>query len=112
MMKDWILTSRVKKMEKVSSLTSLIQQSTSSSHCSKARIWNKRYPNKKEREKERNLFLFADNMFVYVENLKESTKTQETPRFSNFSNVTCYTINTEKSITFLYAINECVETKS
>ena len=54
----------------MSILITLIQHSVGSfSHCSKARKINKRHTNWKEEIK---VFLFGDDMIVYIENPKES----------------------------------------
>ena len=47
------------------------------------------------------LFLFVNDMIVYVENPKKSTKTLPL-RTNEFSSVTGYNINIEISIEFLY----------
>ena len=51
------------------------------------------------------LLLFADDMILYVENPKESIR--KLPELiSEFSKVTGYKINTQKSLAFLYTNNE------
>ena len=54
--------------------------------------------------------LFAGDMILYMENLKDSTK--KLPQLINeFSIVAGYKINTHKSVAFLYANNEITERK-
>lgn len=55
--------------------------------------------------------LFTDDIMVYVENSKESTKRKLLGLISEFSNVSGYKIRTQKSIAFLYTNNSQVETK-
>ena len=57
------------------------------------------------RKKEVKLSLFADDMILYIENSKDRIrKLQEL--ISEFSKVTGYKINTQKSLAFLYTNNE------
>ena len=57
------------------------------------------------RKEEVKLSLFADDMILYIENLKDSiTKLLEL--ISEFSKVAGYKINTQKSLAFLYTNNE------
>ena len=51
------------------------------------------------------LLLFADDMILYIENPKDSIR-KLLELISEFSNVTGYKINTQKSIAFLYTNNE------
>ena len=52
--------------------------------------------------------LFADDMILYIENPKDSTrKLQEL--INEYSKVAGYKINTEKSLAFLYTSNEKTE---
>ena len=79
--------------------TSLIQQSTGSpSHSNQTRR-NKRHPNWKE---EVTLSLSADDMILYIENPRDSTK-KLLELINEFSKVAGYKINILKSDTFLYA---------
>ena len=56
------------------------------------------------RKEEVKLSLFADDMILYIENLKDSiTKLLEL--ISEFSKVAGYKINTQKSLAFLYTNN-------
>ena len=49
--------------------------------------------------------LFADGMILYIENPKDSIK-KLLELINEFSKVTGYKINTQKSLTFLYTNNE------
>ena len=55
--------------------------------------------------KEVNLSLFADDMILYIENPKDSVR-KLLELISEFSKVTGYKINTQKSLAFLYTNNE------
>ena len=59
----------------------------------------------KEEEK---LALFADDMILYIENPKDSTR-KLLELISEYSKVTWYKINTQKSLAFLYTNNEKTE---
>lgn len=67
-----------------------IDSTGSCSQDNKARKGSKRHPNRRVRNK---LLLFADDMTVYVQNLKEATKTLIRTIVSEFSRVTGYKIN-------------------
>ena len=54
------------------------------------------------------LSLFADDMILYIENPKDSTK-KLLGLINEFSKVAGYKINIQKSIEFLYANNELTE---
>ena len=60
-----------------------------------------------ERE-EVKLSLYADDMILYIENLKDSTQ-KLLKLINKFSKVVGYKINTLKSVTFLYTNNELLE---
>ena len=61
----------------------------------------------KEEEK---LSLFSDDMILYIENPKDSTR--KLPELINeYGKVAGYKINTEKSLAFLYANNEKTESE-
>ena len=49
--------------------------------------------------------MFADDMILYIENLKESIR-KSLELISEFSKVAGYKINTQKSLAFLYTNNE------
>ena len=55
--------------------------------------------------KEVKLSLFADDMMLYIKNPKDTIR-KLLELISEFSNVTGYKINTQKSIAFLYTNNE------
>ena len=57
------------------------------------------------REEEVKLSLFADDMILYIENLKE-TISKLLELISEYSKVVGYEINTHKSLAFLYTNNE------
>lgn len=54
------------------------------------------------------LSLFADDMILYIENPKDSTK-KLLEMIHEFSKVTGYKINIQKSVPFLYTNNEVAE---
>ena len=55
--------------------------------------------------KEVKLSLFADDMILYIENPKDSIR-KLLQLISKFHKVSGYKINTQKSLAFLYTINE------
>ena len=58
--------------------------------------------------KEVKLALFADDMILYIENPKDSTR-KLLELINEYSNVAGYKINTQKSLAFLYTNNEKTE---
>ena len=54
------------------------------------------------------LSLFADDMILYIENPKDSTR-KSLELISEYRNVAGYKINTQKSLAFLYTGNEKTE---
>ena len=56
------------------------------------------------------LSLFADDMILYIENPKDSLR-KLVDLFNDYSTVAGYTINTQKSLAFLYTNNEKIEKK-
>ena len=56
------------------------------------------------------LSLFADDMILYIKNPKDSTR-KLLEVINEYSKVTGYRINTQKSLAFLYTNNEKVEKK-
>ena len=56
-------------------------------------------------EKKKQNSLFADDMTLYIENPKDTIR-KLLELTSEFSKVTGYTINTQKSLAFLYANNK------
>ena len=59
-------------------------------------------------QEEVKLSLFADDMILYMENPKDSTKKLLEP-IHEFSKVSGYKINAQKSVAFLYINNEATE---
>ena len=57
------------------------------------------------RKEEVKLSLFADDMILYVENPKDTIR-KLLELISEFSKVTGYKINTQRSLVFLYTNNE------
>ena len=58
--------------------------------------------------KEVKLSLFADDMILYIENPKDSTR-KLLELINEYNKVAGYKINTQKSLAFLYTNNEKVE---
>ena len=58
--------------------------------------------------KEVKLSLFADDMILYIENAKDSTR-KLLELINEYSKVAGYKINTQKSLAFLYTNNEKIE---
>ena len=58
--------------------------------------------------KEVKLSLFADNMILYIENPKDSTR-KLLELINEYSEVARYEINTQKSLAFLHTNNEKTE---
>ena len=54
------------------------------------------------------LSLFADDMIVYIENPKDSTR-KLLELINEYNKVAVYKINTRKSLAFLYTNNEKIE---
>ena len=87
-------------------VTTTIQHSFGSfSHSNQSRKRNKTNPDGKEEVK---LSLFADDMILYIENPKDSTR-KLLELINEYSKVAGYKINTEKSLAFLYTKNEKTE---
>ena len=61
-------------------------------------------------KKEVKLSLFADNIILYIENPKDSTR-KLLELINEYSKVAGYKINTQKSLAFLYTNNEETETE-
>ena len=57
------------------------------------------------------LSLYADDMILYIENLKDSTQ-KLLELINKFSQVAGYKINSQKSVAFLYTSNEILEKES
>ena len=82
--------------------TGICHSTRSSSHSNQKMKRNKEHPNEKEEVK---LSLFADDMILYIENPKDSTKNTAKLR-NKYSKFARYKINTQKSIALLYTNNE------
>ena len=90
----------------MSSLTTVVQHSIGSPSLSnQVTKRNKKHPNQQGRSQ---TFLFADNMILYLENPKDSTKKLLEP-IHEFSEVTGYKTSTQKSVAFLHINNEAAE---
>ena len=90
----------------MSTFTTIIQHSFGSpSLGNQRRSRNKRNQIGKEEVK---LSLFIDNMTLYLENSKDSTK-KLLELINEFGKVEGYKLNTQKSIAFLYTDNERTE---
>ena len=63
---------------------------------------------KKGKEEDMKLSLFADDMILYLENPKDSTR-KLLELINEYSKVAGYKINTQKSLAFLYTNNEKTE---
>ena len=86
--------------------TATIQHSFGSfGHSNQSRKRNKGIQIGKEEVK---LSLFADDMILYLENPKDSTR-KLLELINEYSKVAGYKINTEKSLAFLYSNNEKAE---
>ena len=89
-------------------LTTTIQHSFGSfSHSNQSRKRNKTNPDGKEEVK---LSLFADDMILYMENPKDSTR-KLLELINEYSKVAGYKTNTQKSFAFLYTNNENIESE-
>ena len=90
------------KKARMPTLTTTIQHSFgSSSHNSQRRKRNKRNPDWKRSK----TLIFADDMILYIENPKDTTR-ELVEQINEYSKITRYKINTQKSLTFLYTNNE------
>ena len=63
------------------------------------------------RKEEVKLSLFADDMILYIENPKETTK-KLLELISKFSKVTGYKVNTQKALAFLNTNNEKIRKRN
>ena len=87
----------------MTTLTTTIQQSSGSfGHSNQSRKRDKRIQIGKEEAK---LSLFADDIVLYMENPKDSTR-KLLELINEYSKVAGYKINTQKSLAFLYTNNE------
>ena len=65
----------------------------------------RRKRNKRNPDWKRSKTLFADNMILYIENPKDTTR-KLLELINEYSKVAGYKINTQKSLAFLYTNNE------
>ena len=87
-------------------LTTNIQHGVGSvGHINQGRKRSKRNPDRKRRSE---TLLFADDMILYIENPKDSTR-KLLELINEYSKVAGYKINTQKSLAFLYPISEKTE---
>ena len=97
------ISPKVRNKTRVPTLTTTIQHSFGSFSHSNQRIKrNKRNPDWKRRIK---LLLFADDMILYIENPKDTTR-KLLELINEYSKVSGYKTNTQKSLAFLYTNNE------
>ena len=100
------ISSKIRNKTRVSTLTTTIQHSFGSfSHSNQRRKRNKRNPDWKRKIK---LSLFADDMILYIENPKDTTR-KLLELINEYGKVAGYKINTQKSLAFLYTSNEKTE---
>ena len=91
---------------RVSTLITTIQHSFGSfGHSNQNRKRNKRNPDWRRRIK---FSLFADDMILYIENPKDSTR-KLLELINEYSKVARYKVNTQKSLAFLYTSNDKIE---
>ena len=96
---------KVRNETGMSTLTTVIQHSIGSlSLCNQTTQRNKRQPNWPGGGHS----LFADDMILYMENPKDSTK-KLLELIHGFSKVAGYKINAQKSVALLYTNNEAIE---
>ena len=94
-------------MQSVGTLTTTIQHSFGSvGHSNQGRKRSKRNPDRKRRSE--TLSCRADDMILYIENPKDSTR-KLLELINEYSKVAGYKINTQKSLAFLYTNNEKTE---
>ena len=97
---------KIRNKTGMSTLATVIQHSIGSfSLCNQTTQRNKRHPNQAG---EVTLSLFTDDMILYMENPKDSTK-KLLELIHEFSKVAGYNINAQKSVAFLYTNNEAME---
>ena len=97
---------KIKNKTRVSTFATIIQHSCRSpSYSNQRRKRNKRNPYRK-----RSKALTADDMILYIENPKDSIR-KLLELISEFSKVSGYKINTQKSLAFLYTNNEKSESE-
>ena len=100
------ISPKVRNKARVPTVTTTIQHSFGSFGNSNQR--RKRNKGIQIEKGEVKLSLFADDMILYIENPKDSTR--KLPELINeYSKVAGYKINTQKSLAFLYTNNEKTE---
>ena len=100
------ISPKVRNKTRVPTLTTTIQHSFGSlGHSNQSRKRNKRNPDWERRSK---TLLFADDMILYIENPKDSTR-KLLELINEYSKVSGYKINTQKFLAFLYINNEKTE---
>ena len=90
----------------MSTLTTVVQHSVGS--LASAIRQQKQIKSIQTSKEEAKYSLFADDMILYVENPKDSIK-KLLELIHEFSKVTGYKINIQKSVAFLYTNNEIIE---
>ena len=101
MVKNESISPKIRNKTRVPTFTTIIQHSSESpSYSNQRRKRNKRNPDQK-----RSRALFADDMILYIENPKDSTR-KLLELISEFSKVIGYKVNTQKLLAFLYTNNE------
>ena len=102
------ISSKIRNKTRLPTLMTTIQHSFGSfSHSNQRRKRNKRNPDWKRKIK---LSLFADDMILYIENPKDTTR-KLLELINEYSKVAGYKSNTWKSLAFLYTNNEKTEIK-
>ena len=100
------ISPKVRNKTRVLTVTTTIQHSFGSfSHSNQKEKEIKLIQTRKEEVK---LPLFADDMILYIENRKDTTRTL-LELINEYSKVAGYKINTHKSLAFLYTNNEKTE---
>ena len=106
MVKIESISPKVRNKTREPTLTTTIQHNFGSfSPSNHRRKRNKRNPDWKRRSK---LSLFADDMILYIENPKDTTR-KLLELVNEYSKVAGYKINTQKSLAFLHTNNEKTE---
>ena len=102
MVKTDSIPPKIRNKTRVSTFSTIIQHSFGRpSYSNQRRKRSKRVQIRKEIK----LSLFADDMILYIENLKDSTR-KLLELISEFSKVAGYNINTQISLAFPYTNNE------
>ena len=102
MVKTESISSKIRNKTRVPALATIIPHSFGSpSHSNQRRKRNKRNPDCKRRRKT----LFADDMILYIENPKDSTR-KLVELINEYIKVAGYKINTQKPLAFLYTNNK------